>query len=138
MKIFFLAKNQDSGWRQNERIGILYFKCFSITGIRNARTKQALDQAVKLLKPGGKLMLVGIPTVDRISFPIDDLRRREICIQNVRRQNECMQPALELIESGKVDADSMITHRYRLEETRKAFDLVAGYRDGVIKALIIL
>lgn len=100
--------------------------------------QSALDQAVKLLKPGGKLMLVGIPTVDRISFPIDDLRRREICIQNVRRQNECMQPALDLIESGKIDTDFMITHRYRLEESKKAFDLVAGYRDGVIKALITM
>ena len=32
----------------------------------------------------------------------------------------------------------MITHRFGLEETKKAFDLVAGYRDGVIKAMISL
>jgi len=98
--------------------------------------QEALDQAVNLLKPGGKLMLIGIPEVDRLSFAIDTLRRREICIQNVRRQNECMQPALDLIEKGKVAVDFMVTHRFPLEKTQEAFDLVADYKDGVIKAVI--
>jgi len=30
----------------------------------------------------------------------------------------------------------MITHRFKLEQTQDAFDLVAEYRDGVVKALI--
>ena len=98
--------------------------------------QEAIDQAVELLKPGGKLMLIGIPTVDRISFIIDRMRRKEICVQNVRRQNECMQPAIDLIESGRVNVDFMITHHFSLEETREAFDLVADYRDGVVKAMI--
>ena len=96
----------------------------------------ALDQAVDLLKPGGKLMLIGIPTVDRVSFPIDKLRRKEICIQNVRRQNECVQTALDLIETGRISVDFMVTHRFSLEECQGAFELVAGYRDGVVKAMI--
>ena len=29
--------------------------------------QEALDQAIELLKPGGKVMLIGIPEVDRIS-----------------------------------------------------------------------
>jgi L-iditol 2-dehydrogenase len=100
--------------------------------------QEALDQAVDLLKPGGKLMLVGIPEVDRVSFAINTLRRREICIQNVRRQNECVRPALDLIEKGKIDIDFMITHRFPLGQAKRAFDLVAGYRDGVVKAMINL
>jgi len=98
--------------------------------------QEALDQAVELLKPGGKLMVVGIPTVDRISFPIDKMRRKEICIQNVRRQVDCMQPALDLISRGRVDAGMMVTHRFTFDQSKNAFDLVAGYRDGVVKAMI--
>jgi L-iditol 2-dehydrogenase len=98
--------------------------------------QEALDQAVRLLKPGGKLMLIGIPTVDRVSFQIDLLRRKEICVRNVRRQNECMREALDLIESGKIDVSFMITHRFPFEKTKEAFDLVAGYADGVVKAMI--
>jgi L-iditol 2-dehydrogenase len=100
--------------------------------------QEALDQAVDLLKPGGRLMLVGIPEVDRVSFAINTLRRRELCIQNVRRQNACVQPALDLIEKGKIDVDFMITHRFPLDQSKAAFDLVAGYQDGVVKAMINL
>jgi L-iditol 2-dehydrogenase len=98
--------------------------------------QEGLGPAVKLLKPGGKLVLVGIPTVNRISFSIDEMRRKEICLQNVRRQNECAGPALKLIESGRVKVDFMVTHRFPLERTPEAFDMVENYRDGVVKAMI--
>ncbi len=98
--------------------------------------QSALDQAVALLKPGGKLMLIGIPTVDRVSFSMDALRRKELCLQNVRRQNECTGAALELVARGELRADFMVTHRFPFERTPEAFDLVAGYRDGVVKAMI--
>jgi L-iditol 2-dehydrogenase len=100
--------------------------------------QEALDQAVRMLKPGGKLLIVGIPETERISFPIDTIRHREICIQNVRRQNECVQPAVDLIEGGKIKVDFMVTHRFPLERAKEAFELVANYRDGVVKAMINL
>jgi len=98
--------------------------------------QEALDQAVKLLKPGGTLSIVGIPQDNRISFLIDDLRHREIKIQNVRRQNGCVQPTLDMMASERIRADFMITHRFNLDDTKKAFDIVAGYHDNVIKAII--
>ncbi|MCX7049339.1 MAG: alcohol dehydrogenase catalytic domain-containing protein [Candidatus Sumerlaeota bacterium] len=98
--------------------------------------QDALDQAVKLVKPGGKLMVVGIPEVDRVSFGIDDMRRKELCIQNVRRQVHCVQAALDLIDSGAIVVDPFITHRFSFDQTKEAFDLVADYRDGVLKAMI--
>jgi L-iditol 2-dehydrogenase len=103
-----------------------------------AGQQETIDQAVELLKPGGKLMLVGIPRLERISFIIDKIRRKEITIVNVRRQNDCTQMAIDLIAAGEINADFMITHRFKLEQTQQAFDMVAEYRDGVIKALIEL
>jgi L-iditol 2-dehydrogenase len=103
-----------------------------------AGQQETIDQAVELLKPGGKLMLVGIPRLERISFIIDKIRRKEITIVNVRRQNDCTQMAIDLIATGKAKVDFMITHRFKLEQTQQAFDIVAEYRDGVIKALIEL
>ncbi len=98
--------------------------------------QDALDDAIQLLKPGGKLMFIGIPEVDTVSFQCDLIRRKEICIQNVRRQNDCVQAAIDLIEQKKVDISQMITHRYALPQTKDAFDLVCGYEDGVMKAVI--
>jgi L-iditol 2-dehydrogenase len=100
--------------------------------------QEAVDQAVELLKPGGKLMIIGIPEFDRWSFPVDKLRHKEICIQNVRRQNHSVEDTLGLLSDKKVDVESMVTHRFPLENTGEAFDLVAGYRNGVMKAMIDL
>lgn len=98
--------------------------------------QEAVDQAIELLKPGGKLMLIGIPEVDDISFKINELRRKEISIQNVRRQNESVDDCLNLLASGKIDIKPWATHRFKLSETQAAFDLVGKYQDGVIKAMI--
>jgi L-iditol 2-dehydrogenase len=100
--------------------------------------QEAIDQAITLLKPGGKLMIIGIPEVDEYTFPINELRRKEICIQNVRRQNESVHDCLNLLNSRKVDVKPWATHRFKLSETKAAFDLVANYKDGVIKAMIDL
>ena len=97
----------------------------------------ALDQAADLLRPGGKLMFVGIPEADRVCFSPDTLRRGELCIQNVRRQNECVEKALRLLSSGEVDLDLFVTHRFPFERAKESFDLVRDYRDGVMKAMVM-
>jgi len=99
--------------------------------------QSALDQGIELLKPGGKLLLVGIPaTLDRVSFSIDKLRHKEINIQNVRRQNHCVQPALDMIARKDFDVNQMVTHHFAFSDTKGAFDLVSNYEDGVVKAMI--
>jgi len=98
--------------------------------------QSAVDEGIELVQPGGKLMLVGIPVAERVSFVIDRARRKELDIRNVRRQCECLHPTLALMASGLLKADFMITHRFRFDQSKEAFDLVAAYRDGVVKAMI--
>lgn len=100
--------------------------------------QEAVDQALRLLKPGGKLMLIGIPEIDRFSFEMDLMRRKEICVQNVRRQNNCVEATLQLITEGKLKPSDMHTHTFTFSDTKMAFDLVMNYRDGVMKAMIAL
>ena len=100
--------------------------------------QEAADQALELLKPGGRLMIIGIPEFERWSFDVDNLRRKEITIQNVRRQNECVSETLEMISDGRLKPDMMQTHNFTLGQTPEAFDLVARYSDGVMKAMIHL
>jgi L-iditol 2-dehydrogenase len=101
-----------------------------------AGQQETVDQAVDLLKPGGRLILIGIPREDRISLSIDKIRRKEITIVNVRRQNGCTRATMDLVAARKVQADFMVTHRFQLDQVQEAFELVAGYRDGVVKAMI--
>ena len=101
-----------------------------------AGEQETLDQATELLKPGGTLLIVGIPETERVSFNIDLLRRKELRIENVRRQNHCIAPAIEMLAHGAVNLDSLATHHFPLAEVQAAFDLVDSYRDGVIKAIV--
>jgi len=101
-----------------------------------AGKQETMDQAVDILKPGGTLMLIGIPRAERISFCPDTIRRKEISIINIRRQNHCTRKAIDLIAEGNVDLDFMVTHTFELNQSKQAFDLVADYKDGVVKALI--
>jgi len=100
--------------------------------------QDAVTNAVKILKPGGKLVLVGIPPSAQYTFDMDLMRRKELTVINVRRQNHCVEEAIELVISGKIDVEKMVTHYFSLEETEKAFGIVEGYKDGAIKAMIIL
>ncbi len=99
-------------------------------------SQEAMNQAVQLVKPGGKILIIGIPEFDRWSFPVDDFRHKEITVINVRRQNQTVEETLDLIASGKADVSNMPTHRFKFEDTKKAFDLVADYKDGVMKAMV--
>lgn len=137
-----LARQMGAGWTGNpDKIDIvdeikksepfnldIVFECCG--------QQEAADQAVKLLCPGGKLMVVGIPTFDRWSYDVDDTRRREITIQNVRRQNEMAEKTIEYIASGRIIPDKMQTHDFSFSQVAEAFELVDAYRDGVMKAMI--
>ncbi len=96
----------------------------------------ALNQAVELCKPMGRLVIVGIPETDQSSFAAHDARRKGLTLVNVRRQNECVEPVIDLVQKGEIKPDFMITHKFRLDEAAEAFALLADYRDGVIKALV--
>jgi L-iditol 2-dehydrogenase len=125
--------NEDvvKGILRNQPCGIdIVFEC--------AGRQETLDEAIDILRPGGKLLIIGIPQFERFSFPADKLRRKEITIINVRRQNRTTEHAMELVADGSAKIDFMVTHRFNLEQAKDAFDLVADYRDGVIKAMIKL
>jgi L-iditol 2-dehydrogenase len=96
----------------------------------------ALEQSLHLIKPGGKLVIVGIPPTNTIKLDINLLRRNEITVVNVRRQNHCVHEAIDLIVSKKIDVSNWVTHRFSLSQSQEAFETVASYKDGVLKAMI--
>lgn len=100
--------------------------------------QEAIDQGIALLRPGGRLIVIGIPESPEITLDPHLCRRKEVTIQNVRRQNQCMVRAVELLDSRRNSFEKLITHTFPLAEINAAFNLVADYAEGVIKALITL
>jgi L-iditol 2-dehydrogenase len=96
----------------------------------------AMNNAIDMVKPGGKIMIVGIPEFDNWTFRADKMRRKEITTINIRRQNHCTKEAIRMISDKTVDVSRMVTHRFRLEDVKKGFDLVSNYSDKVMKVMI--
>ena len=98
--------------------------------------QSAFEQAMKLCKPMGRIVIVGIPETDQYSFAVHDARRKGLTFINVRRQNECVDPVIDLINDGRIRPDFMITHRFNMDQAARAFELLAAYREGIIKAIV--
>lgn len=47
-----------------------------------------------------------------------------------------MRRLMEVIASGRVDLEALVTHRYTLDRIEEAYDLFAHQRDGVLKVAI--
>ncbi|MBN2103884.1 alcohol dehydrogenase catalytic domain-containing protein [bacterium] len=98
--------------------------------------EEALHHAVNLLKPGGHLVIVGIPEQDDIRLDPHTLRRKEIRIDNVRRQNRCMKAAIQFCAEHHSQFQALLTHTFPLNDVQQAFDIAESYQDGVIKSVI--
>lgn len=95
----------------------------------------AVEHAMAVVRPGGRVVLAGIPTDDRTSFPASLARRKGLTIALVRRMKEDVYDrGIRLVESGRVDAASLVTARFSLEKAADAFGLAVG-RTG-LKVLI--
>jgi len=90
------------------------------------------------VRRGGVAVFIGIPAVDRISLNIHEARRKGITIKNLRRFVHTYPRAIRLVASGAVDVKALVTHTFPLERITEAFELVAAYGDGVLKAVIEL
>jgi len=99
-----------------------------------AGVQDAVDDAVAAVRPGGKVILAGIPDDDRTSFSASIARRKGLTIKLVRRMKHTYPRAIELVSKGLIDMRSIVTHRFPLEQAGEAFR-VAERREG-LKILI--
>ena len=87
------------------------------------------------LAPGGRVALVGMGA-DTVSIDVPLVQGRELSITGVFRYANTYPFALQLIGSGAVDVDAVITHRFALNETADA--LTVGRTDPeALKAVVL-
>jgi L-iditol 2-dehydrogenase len=102
-----------------------------------AGEQDTVTEGLKVLRPGGTLVLLGIPGgKTEYVFNTDVMRRKELTAVYVRRQVHYIERALHLVRAGRIDVRTLVTHRFPLDRTNDAYELVATYRDGVVKAVI--
>ena len=98
--------------------------------IEAAGVQAAVDAAAEAVRPGGRVVLAGIPSDERTSFKASTARRKGLTFVMVRRMKHTYPRAIALAVAGRVDLRSVVTHRFPLAEAAKAFD-VAARREGL-------
>jgi L-iditol 2-dehydrogenase len=102
--------------------------------IEAAGVQAAVDAAVAAVRPGGRVVLAGIPSEARTSFDASTARRKGLTFVMVRRMKHTYPRAIALAVAGRVDLRSVVTHRFPLAEAAKAFETAASR--GGLKVLV--
>jgi L-iditol 2-dehydrogenase len=100
-----------------EDAGVTVDVAFEVSG-----EDAALDEAIAATRPGGRVVLVGIPSGDQTTFTASVARRKGLTLLICRRMRPSHLPrAIELAGSGAVELASLVTGRYALDEWETAF-----------------
>ncbi|MFF1539495.1 NAD(P)-dependent alcohol dehydrogenase [Microbacterium sp. NPDC058269] len=81
----------------------------------------AVKQGISALKPGGVAVLVGMGA-DEIALPVSTIQNRELIVTGIFRYANTWPTAIELVASGAVDLDALVTGSFGLAEVREALD----------------
>jgi len=99
-----------------------------------AGTNEAVQLAMAAARPGGRVVLGGIPGDDTTTFRASTARRKGLTIAMVRRMNEVYPRAISLAAHGAVDLGAVVTSRYGLGEVGEAF--TEGARRTGLKVIV--
>jgi len=88
--------------------------------VETAGTPEAVAHALELVRPGGRVVLIGLPHEPTpVSF--FSVVRREVTITGSMIYQDEFPEALRLVEEGAVRTGPLITHRFSLDRIGEAF-----------------
>ncbi len=99
-----------------------------------AGAPETIALGLRCLRPGGTLVLIGIPEPLEFSVDLHAALAKELRIQAVRRSNHKGAQAAALLASGRIQTE-LITHRMPLEQAQEGFEILHSYSDGVGKLI---
>ena len=95
-----------------------------------AGTADAVALSMAAARPGGRVVLGGIPADDQISFPAATARRKGLTIAMARRMNDVYGRAIGLVAAGSFSLAPLVTERFGLASAGAAFGSAAK-RNGL-------
>ena len=97
----------------------------------------ALGQALDLVRPNGRVIVVGIPDPLEICFDSGRPRRTQISITFSRRSLNTLETAVALVAGGQVDLSAIPVRTFSLDEAPQAFALAAQGPGPALRLVVI-
>jgi len=103
--------------------------------IECAGSSETVNAAIRMTRPGGTVMLIGLLSELYPKIDIHSAMLKEVRLLTLKRSNHRSQQALDLMSSGRIST-TLLTHVLPLEQTPKAFEMMTNYTDGVGKVVV--
>lgn len=94
------------------------------------------QMTVELVRKGGKVVLIGLPSVARVDFDVIKVIDKELDVLGIFRYANTYKGCVDLLNAGKVDLGTLITHRFSLEETQEALRFAHEHKMDAIKVVV--
>lgn len=91
--------------------------------------------AVAMTRKGGRVALIGVP-LEPCVMPLQRIVFEEVDVVGVRANPGTCEEVIPLIAQGKLDVDTVTTHKFPLAQFEQAFQTFTQRIDGAIKVLI--
>jgi L-iditol 2-dehydrogenase len=91
---------------------------------------EAVEAAVAAVKPGGRVIIIGIAREDRTAFTASEARRKDLTIRVIHRMKHTYPRCIQLVKGGQVNVRSLVTHCFPLSEVTRAYSC-ATKREGI-------
>ncbi len=99
-------------------------------------TSGTLETAMRMVKPGGRVIAVGVHIEERIQFNMMLAQSRESDIIPVYLGRNAFPEAVELLSSGQIDGDRLISHRFPLGQAGEAMETALDANSGAVKVMV--
>jgi L-iditol 2-dehydrogenase len=93
-------------------------------------------EAAEVARPGGHVVLVGIPADDRVVLSHAIARRKGLTVRFARRMKHTYPRAIALTAQRLVDLRPLLTHFFPLADAPRAFAVADTCADGAVKVTI--
>jgi len=94
----------------------------------------AVKDGIRAVRPAGHVVLVGMGAAE-IALPVTVIQNRELVVTGVFRYANTWPTAIELVRSGRVDLDGLVTGHFGLAEAAEA--LATTTQPGVLKSVVV-
>lgn len=104
--------------------------------IECAGAEAAFVSCLEAAKSGGTIVVVGLGEDSTYRVPMVELAVKELDLKGIFRYVYTYPAAINLLASGAVDVEAMITHHFPLAEVLRGFEYAEQGTDGAVKVMI--